>query len=272
MPPKYGFPYRGSKSKIALDVINVLPGADNLYDLFAGGCAITHCAILSNKWNNVIANDIQNTTSLFLDATGGKYKDEKRWISREDFFRLKDVEPYVRWIWSFGNNGRDYLFGKDIEQVKRSAHRFLFENEYDRTPQSRVKLTKRFKEMATIDGRFELEQLERLQQLETYSTDYRDVEIKSDSVVYCDIPYNQKKGVKEEYHGLAFDTDAFYEWAGTRDFPVYFSSCFCEDFECVWQKDKLCTMNNKNSHGKKLIIERLFWNGKGEHIRQTLPL
>ena len=34
---KYGYPYRGSKSKIAPDIINALPKADNLYDLFAGG-------------------------------------------------------------------------------------------------------------------------------------------------------------------------------------------------------------------------------------------
>jgi len=29
-------------------------------------------------------------------------------------------------------------------------------------------------------------------------------------------------------------------------------------------------MNNKNSIGKKQIVEKLFWNGVGEHIKQTL--
>lgn len=38
----YGLPYLGSKSKIANDIISLFPPAENFYDLFAGGCAITH--------------------------------------------------------------------------------------------------------------------------------------------------------------------------------------------------------------------------------------
>lgn len=44
---RYGIPYMGSKNAIADDIVNILPKADNLYDLFCGGCAITHCAILN---------------------------------------------------------------------------------------------------------------------------------------------------------------------------------------------------------------------------------
>jgi len=279
---KYGFPYQGSKSKIAFDLLYNIPPADNFYDLFAGGCAITHAALLSNKWKNIIANDLQDTPSLFLKAIRGEFKNEKRWISREDFFRLKDTEPYVRWIWSFGNNGADYMFGKEIEQIKKEAHEYLFQNGYDYTPQTRVRLVKQFKEKAKMEGRFELErlqQLERLEQLqqlqqlerlEVFSKDYREVKIKPNSVVYCDIPYSQKENQKEEYYGVSFNKQEFYKWAKTRNFPVYFSSSFCDEFECVWQKEKQCNMNNKNSIGKKQIVEKLFWNGVGEHIKQTL--
>ena len=42
---RYGLPYMGSKNKIAEWVLSYLPQADNFYDLFCGGCAITHCAI-----------------------------------------------------------------------------------------------------------------------------------------------------------------------------------------------------------------------------------
>ena len=31
-------------------------------------------------------------------------------------------------------------------------------------------------------------------------------------------------------------TRAFYEWARESPHPVYFSSCFCDDFEIVWEK------------------------------------
>ncbi|MBQ2336255.1 MAG: DNA adenine methylase, partial [Victivallales bacterium] len=38
----YGLPYMGSKSDIAKQIVDILPAADTLVDLFAGGCAITH--------------------------------------------------------------------------------------------------------------------------------------------------------------------------------------------------------------------------------------
>lgn len=34
---RYGMPYMGSKNKIAMDILEHLPPADNLYDLFMGG-------------------------------------------------------------------------------------------------------------------------------------------------------------------------------------------------------------------------------------------
>lgn len=309
---KYGFPYMGSKSKIAKDIINIIPKAENFYDLFAGGCAITHAAILSGKWKKVIANDIQGTTELFLKAMNGEYKNEKRWISREDFFRLKDSDPFIRWVWSFGNNGSGYLFGKDIEEYKKQYHYLVCENidftiEMSKFIEDYVYKTYNIKELCKLvmpmqasfkDRRLDirgqiniyekkcklnqlrclqqLQQLERLEQLQqlqhlgrldnlkTYAKDYREIEIKPNSVVYCDIPYNQKENYKEKYYGLSFDTQEFYQWCKTRDFPVYFSSCFCDDnFECVFEKGKQCLMNNRNSHGKKVIIEKLYWNGKG---------
>lgn len=37
MPKHYGAPYKGNKSAIAEQIINFLPKADTLYDMFAGG-------------------------------------------------------------------------------------------------------------------------------------------------------------------------------------------------------------------------------------------
>ena len=80
----YGISYKGSKSKIAQQILNCIPSAENFYDLFCGGGAITHCALLQNRWKNYIMNDIDKGLSqLFVDAVNGKYKNEKRWISRE---------------------------------------------------------------------------------------------------------------------------------------------------------------------------------------------
>lgn len=119
---RYGVPYQGSKSQIAGWVIDNLPEDKILVDLFAGGCAVTHAALLSGKWNKVIANDIGDAPELFVDAINGKYADEKRWISREDFQNLKDADPYVSLCWSFGNNRSDYLYAKEIEPWKKALH------------------------------------------------------------------------------------------------------------------------------------------------------
>ena len=119
----YGLPYMGSKNRIAKDIINVLPSGERLVDLFAGGCAITHCGMLSGKWKKFLVDDIDaSMPQLFLDAVNGKYKDATRWISREDFFRLKDNDAFIRTCWSFGNNGKTYLYGKTIEPYKRACH------------------------------------------------------------------------------------------------------------------------------------------------------
>lgn len=120
---QYGLPYRGSKSRIAEAIVGHLPSGTALYDLFAGGCAVTHAAMLAGRWDRYVINDLQgDVPELFVNAIRGKYRDETRWISRDDFLALKDTDTYVRCCWSFGNNGRDYLYGREIEPYKRALH------------------------------------------------------------------------------------------------------------------------------------------------------
>ena len=65
---RYGLPYKGSKNGIADWVCDNLPNAENFYDLFCGGCAITHCAMLRNKYKTYTINDIADTQKLFYDT------------------------------------------------------------------------------------------------------------------------------------------------------------------------------------------------------------
>ena len=123
MVENYGLPYTRSKSRIAHWVIDNLPSGRVPIDAFAGGCAITHRALLSQKWQTVIANDINGEyPQLFADAMHGQYRDEKRWISREDFERLKSKDAFVACCWSFANNVRHYMYSKAIEPYKRALH------------------------------------------------------------------------------------------------------------------------------------------------------
>ena len=128
---RYGLGYLGSKNGIAEQIVDQLPKADTLVDLFCGGGAITHCAMLKGKYNNYIMNDIDaDIVNLFVGAIQGKYKDEKRWISREDFLELKDIDSYIKYCWSFGNKGESYLYGKEIEPWKKALHYARVFNDY----------------------------------------------------------------------------------------------------------------------------------------------
>ena len=66
MARRYGLPYQGSKNAIAKWIIDQLPAAEHFYDLFAGGCAVTHAAIESGKYKHVHANDIQGKYPHFF--------------------------------------------------------------------------------------------------------------------------------------------------------------------------------------------------------------
>lgn len=128
---KYGLPYKGSKNKLAERIVRLLPKRTNLVDLFCGGCAVSHAALVMGKYEHIHINDLNwMAPTLFIDALNGKYNNDTRWISREDFFRLRDTDPYVAVVWSFGNNLRDYLYSQEIEPLKKAIHYAIFFSDY----------------------------------------------------------------------------------------------------------------------------------------------
>ena len=143
-PAIYGVSYQGSKNKIAAEVVYNIPSAPLLIDMFAGGGAITHAALLSHRFGSILANDYDcGALQLFYRASHGLIdfeEERKRWVSREDFKRLKDTDPIVRYHWSFSNNGIDYLYSKDREPYKRAYHFAL--NCNDRTEWNALGLEK----------------------------------------------------------------------------------------------------------------------------------
>ena len=123
----YGLPYKGSKNRIAKKILDVLPAAPVLYDVFCGGCAITHAALLSGKYSRVVANDINGMIPhAFEKAIRGGFRNEDRWISRDDFQRLYKTDPYVAMCFSFGNNLHEYCYARELEPYKRALHYAIF--------------------------------------------------------------------------------------------------------------------------------------------------
>lgn len=147
---RYGIPMQGGKSKLADWIIDLFPKATHFYDLFAGGCSISHAALLSGKFEHVHANDITDSVKLFEDALNGdldKYEPE-RFRTREDFFAEKDSNPFVRIVYSFGNDQYTYLYSREIEPYKKAVHEML----YAPTPnERRLKFKAVIREMERLD-------------------------------------------------------------------------------------------------------------------------
>lgn len=283
---RYGVPYRGSKNKIAEWIILNLPVGETLVDLFAGGCAVTHAAMLSGKWDKFIINDLSDAQKVFCDAIDGKYRDEKRWISREDFFRLKDSDPYVSLCWSFGNNRKDYLYSKKIEPWKKAlhyarvfgdksllrefgiesdgsrldikAHRDEYQRKYSEWLAAESS-HKRMDELQSLERLERLERLESLESLESLQSDYREVRIPDNAIVYADPPYRDTccDGYKS-----GFDTIAFDEWLSKVPFMVvvseYTAPRGCVEIARIHKMPTMGTGNKGGCREEKLFVQERF--------------
>lgn len=257
---RYGMPYQGSKNKIAEKIIKYLPNGKRLVDLFGGGGAISHCASLSYKWESVLYNELNPLVyKAFSMAINGEFREEKRWISREDFFRLKDADPYVAVCFSFSNNLVNYAYSKELEPYKKALHyaRVFKDNSLLKemgidSDGSREDLKRFFKDVHKGD----LQCLERLQSLpiETINGSYTDYVYQDGDVVYCDPPYEDTdcKGYK------GFDNEAFYQWVETRPYIVYFSTYEMDKlnsrFIKCWEEDKKVLSGDDNSLTKRECI------------------
>lgn len=279
---KYGIPYQGSKSAIAEWVVSCLPPGDVFVDLFCGGCAVTHAALALYKYRRAVINDMNPMMPrAFADAIAGKFHDDYRWISRGDFFRLKDTDAMAAICFSFGNDLTTYCYGPDKEPMKRAFHyavcfddwTLMGELQPDLMPVVR-RVVESLGKASVHDRRVcfgstirkvtgrrppELQSLERLQSLIEYHTgDYRDVAIPPGAVVYCDPPYNNTK----QYKSVGtFDHAAFYDWLLSRDYPVFVSEyTMPDDFApiAIRQKTNLQAAKSVNYVAEKIFVQRRY--------------
>lgn len=127
---RYGLPYMGSKNKIADWVVDCLPPAEHFYDLFCGGCAVTHAAMHRHKYKHYHVNDITDMGMVFKGVVEGRVKPDYHWVSRAEFEANKRKDLLMAMCWSFGNNGMDYLYSKELEPIKKAAHMAVVFGDY----------------------------------------------------------------------------------------------------------------------------------------------
>lgn len=298
---KLGIPYMGSKRKLASEILNKITtrhaGITDFYDLFGGGGSISFTAIRDYRFN-VHYNELnKHIYSLVKYLKENKDLEHKfyEWVTREEFHKQisksnDDADwfsGFVMSCWSFGNSQNSYLYGSEIENIKRLAHQFIVNGclesmreigvdipellNIDGVQSRRIKFCNHIKKNISLleDNRLQnlelvehLTRLQNLQNLQIYNKSYEQVIIKGNNpIIYCDIPY---KGTGEYKEG-GFNHDAFYEWFSNVDYPAYLSeyeSPF-EKIEMFAHRSSLSATNNK-----KKVFESVFWNGKGS-ITQT---
>ena len=275
---RYGLPYVGSKNKIAARLVDFLPRGGVFVDLFAGGCAMTHAAMVSGKYRRFVANDLRgDVIRLFVDCAEGRRPagDDWRAVTREEF-RFRRNDPLIRLVWSFGNNGRTYIYNAETEPAKIAAHEMLVAGTVADRADAFLRMIRATGGMFPIKQMASLTRLQRLQSLGSLQSlgrlsrltvserDYAEVEIPPGAVVYADPPYHGADEVNNRFYG-AFDYDRFDAWLRAVPFPVYVSGYdMPDDFNVVWQTEKsvlLC------SGGAKKRTEKLFlhrrWNRGG---------
>lgn len=133
-----GLPYKGSKSEIAEDIVAKLPPCGKILDACCGGGAVLVALAQSLKYKSVVGNDLNPATIALLDAVlihkGQIEYEHPAPCSRNDFFvslqRIENGDFTIqdcvnKYCASFGNDGKTYLYGEEIERAKVSAETML---------------------------------------------------------------------------------------------------------------------------------------------------
>lgn len=219
-----------------------------------------------------------------MKALSGGFDCENRVIDRETFKKLKDTDPYVSMCYSFGNNGRDYLWGEDVAEMKLLASKMLMsESLEERVGYYRQFMKMLSKKIVSSCDNAEVETImnraSKLQNIQKFtrirnignllrlrsikaesfdvsanSGDYAEVDVSESGVIYCDIPYHNTS----KYSSGSFDYERFYSWAESQKNPVFISEYWMPEdrFKCVAEIEKTSSYSASSNNTK--TVEKLF--------------
>lgn len=291
-----GIPYMGSKRKLAPEILKLITSRhsyiSDFYDLFGGGGSISFNAIKDYRFKTHYNELNPHIFQLVKYLRENKTLEPKfyEWVTREMFFKQINksnneadwYSGFVMSCWSFGNKQSSYLYGKDIEEIKRLARMVIVYGCLDSMSEigldivelnniaslqkrrtvfcDHVKKLKdgRVQNLELVEHLARIQNLQNLQNLQITNESYENVIITGDSpILYCDIPY---KGTGEYKEG-GFNHEKFYDWANEIEHPVYISE-YDAPFKMVEMFSHRSSLSATNN--KKKTVEKLFWNGKGE--------
>lgn len=281
-------PYMGSKRKLAKPILDYIcaqnPNAKYFYDLFGGGGAISFEALKRKQFEKVQYNELNTGVVELLKKirNDGVTPDFYKWVSRDEFnAHKKDPTWYgglLATCWSFGNNQRCYLYGKEIEYKKLLYHNVCVNlcidslrelNNLGANIPIKVFEVKGIQERRLFCKKFfnkrldfqhleqlqHLERLQHLQHLEISNLSYENVIIDTpinETVIYCDPPY---KGTRKYQKDISHND--FLEYVKSSPYKIYVSS-YDFDLPCVFSMQHRSTLSAINN--SKKVLENLYCN------------
>ena len=266
---------------IAEDIVKALPPGGKILDACCGGGAVLMALATSMKYDAVVGNDLNAATIKLLDAVlihkGQIDYEHPEPCTRNDFFvslqRINNGDFTVqdcvnKYCASFGNDGKTYLYGADVEEYKLTAERMLTAPKLD----ERRKYYRHFVDICEkkesvnvlqylqrIHSLERLERLERLDRLDIFSIDYSEF-----NIVYFDIPY---KGTNK--YDFEFDYDRFYDLFSSLNIPAFLSE-YDAPFTCVAEFKKAQLMAAAVGSTKSTPKEKLYFNGTNDEYKKLM--
>lgn len=229
--------YMGSKNRIAKELIPIITQdlqPNQWYvEPFVGGCnmidKIDHPKKLgadNNKYLIALFKAIQNGQEL------------PEYISKEEYQKVKaNKDNYPDWYVGFVGfccsfRGKFFSGYAGIYTSKEGESRNYQKQQINNILKQSIKLN----------------------DIKLECCSYDELEIPSNSIIYCDPPYNETT----TYKTGSFDSDKFWQWCrdkvkeGHKVFVSEYNAP--DDFICVWQKD----INSNLGGTSKTATEKLF--------------
>jgi DNA adenine methylase len=227
--------YMGGKARIANDILPIIlkdRKEDQWYvEPFCGGL---------NILEKVDGNRIAADNNLYLISTWKGLqlnKERPHNIPRELYVKARteynnktniEFDNFtIGWIgWMASYNGRFFDGGYSGHEVGKTKRDYISEQ---------IRGTEK--------------QIDKIKNVKFIHSDYKDLEIPPNSIIYCDIPY---KGTKHYSTSKNFNHDEFWEWCRNKNkegHTIFISEYEApEDFKCVWEKVITNSMGRTNTY------------------------
>lgn len=246
--------YMGSKRKHVISIINNIQihnikGKIWREPFVGGGNIIERIKWCDYRIGSDINENVINALKIIRDSPHKLPKNNKE-FTEEDYNKLKTTEswlkPFAGFAYSFGAKWMGgFCRGENINGIPRD----YVEEAYNAA----------------------IRQSKLIKNVELIHSDYKDLKIKTNEIIYCDPPYRDTCG----YDKINFNHVEFWDWClwvSKKGNMIFISEYQAPDaFVSIVEKQNVCSSLDKNT-GNKKAIEKLYIPKQFEFKRKGLGL